>query len=58
MVIPMFWIGLYPETVLRCIRPSVQEVIRQVEVRSALSAKQPLAPATAIASAIAAEAQP
>jgi NADH-quinone oxidoreductase subunit M len=34
MVIPIFWIGLYPEPFLRRIEPSVIELLRQVERRN------------------------
>ena len=30
LVIPIFWIGLYPETFLRRIEPSVIELVQQV----------------------------
>jgi NADH-quinone oxidoreductase subunit M len=38
LVIPMFWIGLYPDTFLRRIEPSVIELLRQVEERGGLAA--------------------
>jgi NADH-quinone oxidoreductase subunit M len=33
LVVPIFWIGIYPEPFLRRIEPSVIEVLRQVDVR-------------------------
>ncbi len=41
MVIPMFWIGLYPETLLRRVEPSVLELMRHVESRGGLSTSAP-----------------
>jgi NADH-quinone oxidoreductase subunit M len=38
MVIPIFWIGIYPEPFLRRIEPSVIELLRQVEERGAVVA--------------------
>jgi NADH-quinone oxidoreductase subunit M len=58
MVIPMFWIGLYPETLLRRVEPSVLELMRQIESRSALSAQQPPAASALIAEAAQAGRQP
>jgi hypothetical protein len=34
MVIPIIWIGVYPNPLLRRIEPSVIELIRQLETRS------------------------
>ncbi|MEE9607962.1 MAG: NADH-quinone oxidoreductase subunit M [Myxococcota bacterium] len=36
MLIPIFWIGVHPETFLRRIEPSVIELLRQVEERRAV----------------------
>ncbi len=41
MLLPMFWIGLYPETLLRRVEPSVLELLRQIESRGGLSAAAP-----------------
>jgi NADH-quinone oxidoreductase subunit M len=37
LVIPIIWIGVYPNPLLRRIEPSVIELIRQIEVRSAVA---------------------
>jgi NADH-quinone oxidoreductase subunit M len=37
MVIPIFWIGLYPNTFLRRIEPSVIELLRQIEERGGIA---------------------
>ena len=37
MALPMLWIGLYPETFLRRIEPSVMELLRRMEERSAVA---------------------
>jgi NADH-quinone oxidoreductase subunit M len=37
MLIPIVWIGVYPETFLRRIEPSVVELLRRVEERGAVS---------------------
>ena len=37
IVVPMLWIGLYPETFLRRIEPSVMELLRRMEERSAVA---------------------
>jgi hypothetical protein len=34
MVVPIFWIGIYPDPFLRRIEPSVIELLRQIEERS------------------------
>jgi NADH-quinone oxidoreductase subunit M len=41
MAIPIVWIGVYPETFLRRIEPSVMELLRRVEERGALVAAPP-----------------
>jgi NADH-quinone oxidoreductase subunit M len=33
LIIPIFWIGIYPNTFLRRIEPSVIELLRVVDVR-------------------------
>jgi len=37
MVIPIVWIGLYPETFLRRIEPSVVQLLGVIEERSAMT---------------------
>ena len=37
LAIPILWIGLYPDTFLRRIEPSVIELLHQVELRTALA---------------------
>jgi NADH-quinone oxidoreductase subunit M len=37
MVIPIIWIGVYPETFLRRIEPSVVELLGRIEERSAMT---------------------
>jgi NADH-quinone oxidoreductase subunit M len=44
IAIPIFWIGIYPETFLRRIEPSVMELLQRVEQRSAVMLASPEAP--------------
>jgi NADH-quinone oxidoreductase subunit M len=37
VVVPIFWIGIYPDPFLRRIEPSVIELLRQVEARGAVA---------------------
>jgi NADH-quinone oxidoreductase subunit M len=41
IAIPILWIGIYPETFLRRIEPSVMELLRRVEERGAIAAPAP-----------------
>jgi NADH-quinone oxidoreductase subunit M len=41
IVVPIFWIGVYPDTFLRRIEPSVIELLRQIEVRGAPGGAEP-----------------
>jgi NADH-quinone oxidoreductase subunit M len=41
IAVPILWIGVYPETFLRRIEPSVVELLRRVEERSALHVAAP-----------------
>jgi len=41
IAVPMLWIGVYPETFLRRIEPSVMELLRRVEERSAVRIAAP-----------------
>ncbi len=43
IAVPMLWIGVYPETFLRRIEPSVMELLRRVEERSAVRIAAPAA---------------
>jgi NADH:ubiquinone oxidoreductase subunit 4 (subunit M) len=36
LLVPIFWIGIYPDPFLRRIEPSVIEVLRQVDRRTEL----------------------
>ncbi len=50
IAVPILWIGVYPETFLRRIEPSVMELLRRIEERSAVriaapEAEAPRAPA-------------
>ncbi len=38
LVVPIVWIGIYPDPFLRRIEPSVIELLRQMEERGALTA--------------------
>jgi len=61
LLIPMFWIGLYPDTFLRRIEPSVIEMLRQVEDRGGFAASGQRGPRLALggpADRDAAEARP
>ena len=35
MIVPMFWIGIYPETFLRRLHPPVLDLLHVMETRSA-----------------------
>ena len=58
IAVPIFWIGIYPETFLRRIEPSVMELLQRVEERSAVAralparAEAPEAPAPAAGEAL------
>jgi len=54
IAIPIVWIGIYPETFLRRIEPSVMELLERVEQRSALAlaAPPPEAPSDAAREAL------
>lgn len=41
LVIPIIWIGVYPNPLLRRIEPSVIELIRQIEVRRGVAEAEP-----------------
>ena len=40
LVVPIVWIGIYPDPFLRRIEPSVIELLRQMEERGALTASE------------------
>ncbi len=41
LVIPIIWIGVYPNPLLRRIEPSVIELIRRIELRSEVAEAEP-----------------
>ena len=41
IAVPILWIGVYPETFLRRIEPSVMELLRRIEERSAVRVAAP-----------------
>jgi NADH-quinone oxidoreductase subunit M len=41
IAVPIFWIGIYPETFLRRIEPSVMELLQRVEERSTVMLATP-----------------
>jgi NADH-quinone oxidoreductase subunit M len=49
IAVPIFWIGLYPETFLRRIEPSVMELLSRVEERSSIRVALPDAAVRALA---------
>jgi NADH-quinone oxidoreductase subunit M len=51
IAVPIVWIGLYPETFLRRIEPSVMELLRHVEERSSIRVALPEAAAEPAAAA-------
>jgi NADH-quinone oxidoreductase subunit M len=46
IAVPIFWIGIYPETFLRRIEPSVMELLQRVEERSVVVLATPAEPAS------------
>ncbi len=44
LLVPIFWIGVHPETFLKRIHPSVRETLRVMDVRMALTAEPPATP--------------
>ena len=45
LILPLLWIGLHPNPVLRRIEPSVSLILQQMELRQTHTAVAPLAPA-------------